>query len=165
MENSDLTKEDKAFHKGMVHFVLSHSYMVYLGAIILGVIFDMAFPSISFKGILYENIGLVFLIAGSALVYWAQHTSRCTSQRMKRENIQRQFASGPYKYSRNPTHIGLSLTTFGLGLMVGSIFIVGFMLCAFLVTKIFFLKKEERLLEQKYGKIYFEYKSKVRTWL
>lgn len=148
----------------MVHYVLSHSYMIYLGAIVFGVIFDFLIP-LPFSSIFYLYGGFALMFLGTLLIYWAQETSSCSKKEMTEKGMKRNFAEGPYKYTRNPTHIGLSLLTLGFGLMAGSFFTVFFMVVAFLVTKFVFLRKEESLLEDKYGKIYCDYKKKVNPWL
>ncbi len=77
----------------------------------------------------------------------------------------RRFDTGPYKFSRNPTHIGLLFATLGFALVSGSVFTIVCIVIVFFITKLFFLKKEERLLEEEYGLSYCEYKDKVKGWL
>jgi protein-S-isoprenylcysteine O-methyltransferase Ste14 len=151
--------------KGMVHVVLSHSYFMYLLAIILGLILDKVFGT-SFNSNSFAIAGFIAMILGSLLIYWAQHTTNCTKKELlSGARKERDFERGPYKYSRNPTHIGLSLLTLGFGLLAGSLFVVILMIFTFMLTKLVFLHQEEDILEQKYGQAYCEYKAKVRTWL
>lgn len=156
---------NNSYRYSRVHYILSHSYSIYLFAVVLGVIFDTIIPINSFDNIVYEYTGLVMIIVGSALIYWAQSTSSTTKKEMEVEGKVRDFARGPYKYSRNPTHIGLAIMTIGLGLLINSLFSVIFIVLAFVITKSIFVKKEEEILEEKYGQIYCDYKNKVRTWL
>jgi len=147
-----------------LHLVLSKSYLMYFFAVILGLIFYLIF-NISFQGEIYLYTGFILMTLGTSLIYWAQHTSRCTKKEMLKGNQERDFERGPYKYSRSPTHFGLFLLTFGFGLLIGSLFIVIFTFIALMITKLFFLKKEEHLLEERYGKAYCDYKEKVSNWL
>lgn len=157
-----IPKEEK---KGMVHVVLSHSYFMYLLAIVFGLILDKAFNT-TYNSQTFAVIGFVTMILGSLLIYWAQHTTNCTKKELvSGVKSERDFARGPYKYSRNPTHIGLSLLTLGFGLLAGSVFVVILMVFTFILTKLVFLHQEEDILEKKYGQAYCEYKAKVRTWL
>ncbi len=151
---------------GVVHLVLSHSYTVFLLAVILGIIFDILIPTSFFGSYLYQYIGFILIVLGSLLIYWAQKTTNCTKkEELEGGKIIRDFARGPYKYSRNPTHIGLTATALGLGLAINSVFSVIFILIAFFITKIIFIKKEEALLEKRYGEDYCNYKKKVCTWI
>ena len=155
----------KPYRDGMVHFILSNSYTVFLFAVVLGVIFDMIVPIDIFNTPIYQYGGLILIMIGSILVYWAQSSSYHSKVEMKKDKTERNFAKGPYKYSRNPTHIGLTLLTLGLGFVINSLFSVIFIIITSLVTKAIFLKKEEDLLEEEYGQVYTDYKKKVNSWL
>ena len=166
MENETKTTQvDNSYRYSRVHYILSHSYSVYLFAVVLGVIFDTIIPIDPFGGDVYKYTGLSMVFIGSVLIYWAQSTSSTTKKEMEIEGKVRDFARGPYKYSRNPTHIGLAIMTLGLGFLSNSLFSVIFIVLAFVITKSIFIKKEEVILEEKYGQAYCDYKSKVRTWL
>ncbi len=160
------TKEE-SFRGEVVHLILSHSYTVFLLAVILGVILDVFIPINIFNNYVYQYVGFAMIVLGSILIYWAQSTTRST----KKEEVQKQdmkvreFARGPYKYSRNPTYIGITIMTLGLGFLINSVFSVVLVLIASLITKFIFIKKEEILLEQKYGEDYCNYKKKVCTWI
>jgi protein-S-isoprenylcysteine O-methyltransferase Ste14 len=73
--------------------------------------------------------------------------------------------SGPYRFSRNPMYIGLTLLYAGLmtylqlpwGLVLLPVVI-------WLIT-IWVIVPEERYLEQKFGSEYLNYKSTVRRWI
>ena len=150
---------------GMVHFILSHSYIIFMFAIIFGAFFHTFFSIKLFSTAVSGSIGFVMLLVGPALIYWAQHTSSCSSHDAKHDLTERDFERGPYKYSRNPTHIGLTIMTLGLGFVLNSFFTVIFIIIASVITKLVFLKKEEAILEKKYGQVYCEYKRKVNTWV
>lgn len=167
--NEDLKTENSgldSIRDGIVHLVLSHSYTVFLLAVVLGVIFDILIPTSYFGNYIFQYVGFVMIVLGSLLIYWAQSTTNCTKkEELEKGEPVRDFARGPYKYSRNPTHIGIAIMTFGLGLIINSIFSIIFVIVAFLITKNIFVKKEEALLEKKYGEDYCNYKKKVCTWL
>ncbi len=106
------------------------------------------------------------IVLGSILIYWAQSTTDCTRKEVEKGVCPvRDFARGPYKYMRNPTHFGIAMMAFGLGLTVNSIFSIIFVVIAFLIIKIVFIKKEEIILEERYGDQYCDYKKKVCSWL
>src|ERR1035437_10201 len=155
----------KPYRDGMIHFILSNSYTIFLFAVVLGVIFDMIVPIDIFNTPIYQYGGLILIMIGSILVYWAQSSSYHSKVEMKKDKTERNFAKGPYKYSRNPTHIGLTLLTLGLGFVINSLFSVIFIIITSLITKAIFLKKEEDLLEEEYGQVYTDYKKKVNSWL
>jgi len=55
--------------------------------------------------------------------------------------------------------------TLGFSLIIDSFFGIVLTIIAYVITKIFFLKKEESLLEKKYGEVYGDYKKKVKNWI
>ena len=160
-ENLEKNNEEQAFLKGKVHFILSHSYVILLFAVILGVIFDIIFPISLFDGQNYNFVGLAMIFLGSVLVYWAQSTSRFVKKTKNERGVN--FEHGPYKYLRSPTHLGLYIMTLGLAIIIKSPFSVIFIVVAYCITKFIFLKKEEKLLEKKYGETYLNYKSKTKN--
>lgn len=166
MNNLEQVKKDSInLAGGAVHFVLSHSYIMFLVAIVVGIILQMVIPITLFGNGISSYVGLGMIILGSMLIYWAQSSSHQSEARMRKEGTSRVFDHGPYKYSRNPTHIGLSVMTIGLGVVLNSFFIFILLIIASLISKFIFLKKEEAILEVKYGEPYREYKRKVHTWV
>lgn len=150
---------------GMVHFILSHSYVVFMVAVVCGVFLDSAFVFNIFKYSAYAYGGFSMIIGGSILIYWAQSSSSRIKKVKGIPVSEKDFERGPYKYSRNPTHIGMTIMTLGLALVLNSFFMLICVLLASLITKFIFLKKEEQLLEEKYGEQYLLYKKKVSTWV
>jgi protein-S-isoprenylcysteine O-methyltransferase Ste14 len=73
--------------------------------------------------------------------------------------------NGPYRFSRNPIYLGF------VCFLVGFTFIFrtywGLILSPVLIILLYQLviKYEEAYLEQKFGEVYTNYKSRVRRWL
>lgn len=161
----NLNKEKKPV-AGIVHVLLSHSYAVFFLAVVLGVIFDIIFPIHIFNGVIYEYTGLVLLVAGSLLIYWAQHTtSKAASTTKPLERDINFFLHGPYRYTRNPTNFGLTLAILGFSLVIHSLFSVIFILITYFISKLVFIKKQDSILEERYGSAFVDYKKKVKNWL
>jgi len=72
---------------------------------------------------------------------------------------------GPYKFSRNPIYLAVTILLIGLAILVGSlsIFIVAIVL--FIIFQKWFVGWEEKKLEEVFGEEYLEYKKRVRRWL
>jgi protein-S-isoprenylcysteine O-methyltransferase Ste14 len=157
--------EFKAHRKGTVHSILLHSYLMFLFAVILGVFFDTFIKKEIFSNNIYQTIGLLMLIISSIIIYWAQSTSSNYMKNINKSDTRSHFEYGPYRYLRSPTHFGLFIMTLGFALIINSLFSVVFTIVAYAITKFFFLKKEEDLLEKKYGQVYSDYKKKVKNWV
>ncbi len=72
---------------------------------------------------------------------------------------------GPFKYTRNPMYLGLILTLIGTAILLGTlspwIVIPPF---AWILARLF-VRREERVLQEKFGQEYLAYKQKVRRWV
>jgi protein-S-isoprenylcysteine O-methyltransferase Ste14 len=73
--------------------------------------------------------------------------------------------SGVYRISRHPMYFGFVLILMGLAVMLGS-------LMPFLVIPVFailidtvFIRVEERMLEDKFGRAWLDYQRRVRRWI
>src|SRR3990167_9984493 len=98
--------------KKTVHHVLAHSYLLYFIALILGLILDFIYPLSFSIASFFTYAGLVFVIAGSILVIWAQRSAGHL-RRKKEEVHHTDFKKGPYFFIRTPTQLGLSFLVFG----------------------------------------------------
>jgi len=151
--------KNKNPHKNKVHKVLAHSYFFYFISFLLGLLLDFVFSIKIFNGNIMISIGVAFLIFGAFLIFWAQ----MSSHKLEKENMSKEtFCRGPYRYTRNPTHLGLFLLMLGFGLIANAFFVVIFSILYFMINKLTFIKKEEEILTQKYGVPYVEYKESVK---
>ncbi len=81
------------------------------------------------------------------------------------ENASKLVTSGMYRFTRNPMYVGLALLLTGWAIYLGS-------LSPFLLIPLFVVVltvqqiiPEEKILEEKFGKEYLDYKQSVRRWL
>jgi protein-S-isoprenylcysteine O-methyltransferase Ste14 len=166
MENNDKNlSREKPHISGIIHVLLYHSYVVFLFAVVLGVIFDAIFTFGKFQGFLYQIIGLFMIMIGTFVVFWAQKTTSYKKSEIQKERDTNFFIKGPYKYTRNPTNFGLSLMSLGLGFVIGSLFAIFFVVVTYLISKLIFIKKQDSILEERYGDVFNEYKKRVKNWL
>ena len=72
---------------------------------------------------------------------------------------------GPYRYTRNPLYLALTLFYLALASIVNSVWPLLLLPLVLLVIQRGVIAREERYLEQKFGEQYLRYKSRVRRWL
>ena len=157
MDSEQKAKKQKA--RLGVHRVLADSYTVYLLAFVLGLFFSAGWPIKIFQNDLLVNVSAVILFLSSFLILWAQRSSK----KFNKEDLTKEsFENGPYRFTRNPTNLGLFLSIVSFGIIINSFFVVLFSLIAFFISRLVFIKKEEKLLDKKYGDPYLEYKKVVR---
>lgn len=145
--------------KNTVHRVLAHSYYVNFLFFLVGVCLDFFLRIKIFSNPWISYFGFIFLIIATFLIFWAQYTSHT----MNKENITKEtFYRGPYRFTRSPTHWGLFLLMLGFGMVVNAFFVILFSIISFILTKLTFLNKQEKILEDRYGAPYLEYKKSVK---
>ncbi len=153
--------ENENYLKNKVHKVLMYSYLFFFVSFLVGLSLDFAFPLKISEKFSAPFLGVVFLVLGTFLIIWAQVSSR--KLKKEKENISKKaFCHGPYCFTCSPTHWGLFLLTLGFGISTNALFIVVFTLISFIVNKFVFLKREEKILAEKYGAPYLEYKKSVK---
>ncbi len=145
----------------LIHVVLGHSYLVYFGALVVGLLLDAFFPYYEVPKDV-SAFGFCLIIVGTILIVWAQNTSRSTHEMRNGKEVHHEhFFKGPYKFTRSPTHLGLGFMMLGLAFVFNSMFMVITAIVSYLLTRYVFIGKEESLLAKKYGEHYLTYKKRV----
>ncbi len=75
------------------------------------------------------------------------------------------ITDGPYRFSRNPSYVSLTLLYLGVGIILNNGWILLLVVPVLLVMDLWVVRKEERHLETKFGENYLRYKAAVRRWL
>ena len=117
-------------------------------------------------GIYLQPIGIGVFIVGVILAVWAKVVMKQSWGMPAQHNIKRQsslITNGPFQYSRNPIYIAIFLFGFGYFISLRS-----YLVFTMIIPLVYFnsaVYKEERFLEQYFGKEYRRYKKAVRRWL
>ncbi len=72
---------------------------------------------------------------------------------------------GPYRFSRNPIYVALSLLHLGVAFWVDSVWLLATLAVTFVFMNVGVIAREERYLEKKFGEEYRGYRRRVRRWL
>ncbi len=147
--------------KHSVHHVLAHSYLVHLVLLLVAIFLDYIFDYNFFNNSIVVPVGFVVLLLATFLIFWAQKTGRDFSN-IKGAKTTEHFCRGPYCYTKVPTQWELAFLVLGFGLVTNSFFIVVFTVVSFLLSKILFMGKYDKLLTEKYGDAYVAYKKLVK---
>lgn len=71
---------------------------------------------------------------------------------------------GVYRLSRNPMYVGLTLMLAGAWILLGGLSPIFGVLVFVVVSSRWYIPAEERMLSEKFGKAYEEYRTKVGRW-
>ena len=72
---------------------------------------------------------------------------------------------GPFRFTRNPMYIGMTVLYVGLAIGFDLIWALILLPAVLLVIRFYVIAREERYLEAKFGEEYLAYKRGVRRWL
>lgn len=137
-----------------IHFTLARSYLAYYLCSIVGLFAD-TFINFTFDIPGAARLAIIFFVIGTLCILWAQLTSH------RFRNIPEKgpyFLHGPYRFIRNPTHLGIVLLVSGYTLVSSSLVFFAITVLGYLVSNIFF-KKYEAILDRTYGEDYKNYQA------
>ena len=74
-------------------------------------------------------------------------------------------SGGPYRFSRNPIYLSATITYAGIAVTADSVWVLASLIPFLIVINRGVIDREEKYLENKFGKDYLDYKASVRRWL
>jgi protein-S-isoprenylcysteine O-methyltransferase Ste14 len=74
-------------------------------------------------------------------------------------------AAGPYRFTRNPMYVGLTVVYIGIALLANSMWPLLLLPAGLLAVDRYVIRREERYLATKFGEEYDAYRRQVRRWL
>jgi len=114
----------------------------------------------------WRFLGAAPLAAGAVLNIWSSRLFEREGTTVKPFKDSRVLVvRGPYRISRHPMYLGMALVLAGLAAIAGTLSPV-FVVIAFIAAmELKFIRTEERMLEERFGEEYREYKKRVRRWI
>lgn len=111
-------------------------------------------------------VGATALVAGVSLMRWfVQEFARAETPLDPYKPSKAIVTDGPYRLSRNPAYLGMTLTYTGISLLTNSPWALAPLPVAVAVIDRGVIDREERYLERKFGGTYLDYKRRVRRWI
>lgn len=111
-------------------------------------------------------VNWVLIIAGKSLMIWGLVTFRLARTAVyPNQPATELVARGPYRFSRNPMYVGLTIMTAGVGLLADNIWILMLLPVALTVISSFVIQREETYLQHEFGAAYKDYQKRVRRWI
>ena len=142
--------------------------LVFLGAILLGVACAyLLMPApVPVSRTVSVTGGVVLLLAGLAFIAAARiHFTRTGQSPIPWKPSPSLILRGPYRFTRNPMYVGMTLIGLGVGLAVNNLWISAFALPALVAVHFIAVRPEERYLAEKFGDSYKAYLAQVRRYL
>ena len=146
-------------HK-LIH--IPKSYLIYLIAFLMGLGLQFIWP-------IFISFGWVLVLIGMALIGCGVYLYRLSVSEVKIyipdvASPPTILTTGPYRYSRHPIYLALSMVYVGLGLVLGNVWIIVLSLPVFLYLNNIVIEREEYNMCEIFGEDYHEYRQLVRKW-
>jgi protein-S-isoprenylcysteine O-methyltransferase Ste14 len=140
--------------------------LIYLSAIALGLLLHFVWPvRLVFHAVSMALGGTAVLVA-VALFLYAVRTFRTAGTPVPGNRPTTTIVRrGPYRWSRNPIYLSLSLFQLGVAIWVNSLWLLVTLLPAVALMSLVVIPREEQYLETSFPSDYLPYKASVRRWL
>ena len=146
--------------------VIAPAPVIYATGVAVGVMVEYVVPSslLPFPIGVWVAVGLIAVAIGIVVpAYYA--LARAQTAFDARKSTTKIVTTGPFRFSRNPTYLALSLLHIGVSFALGSSWVLLTVVPVVAVTHWGVIGREERYLETKFGDEYRRYASMVRRWL
>lgn len=143
-----------------------HPPVLYLAALFVGVGLSYAWSLSPLPDRWGGIIGIVLIVLGTALMPPVlARFRRAGTPFNPHKPAAALVTDGPYRFSRNPAYVALTLWYLGIGLLLNNVWVLLLTIPLVLVMDRCVIRREEQHLEAKFGDEYRRYKSSVRRWL
>jgi len=140
--------------------------LIFAGALAIGFFVHWLFPVKFFPGAGARLLGRVCMgISGMLAISAFLEMRRAGTHVDPAQPATALVTQGPFRVTRNPLYLSLTLLYAGIALMVNSLWAIVLLPGALIVIRYGVINREERYLERKFGEQYLSYKAKVRRWI
>ena len=146
--------------------VIAPPPLIYLSSLALGFALETLLPSMSIPGSVRWPLGAALVVSGFALARsFVAAFHRADTAVDPRRPTTAIVTTGPYRLTRNPGYLGMTLVYAGIAVLSGALWPFATLLPALVLMDRAVIAREERYLEWKFGAEYEDYKRQVRRWL
>ena len=146
--------------------IIAKPPLIYLAFILIGLALGYVWP----VGIFPES---AWYAAGTALIVFGVVIQAVALWQFKKAGTRHEtdkpatalVTGGPFRYSRNPIYVSLTLIYAGIALLANNLWVFVLLIPLHAVMQYGVIHREERYLERKFGEDYGRYKVAVRRWL
>lgn len=115
----------------------------------------------------HEPIGMAVFFAGWILPVWAFRRFRLAGTELDpiSETNHTFVTDGPFRLTRNPMYLGLTVATLGMAVWVGAWPMLAAPVAVFLTANFVHIPFEEAKMRRQFGAEFDDYVRRVRRWL
>jgi protein-S-isoprenylcysteine O-methyltransferase Ste14 len=140
--------------------------LIYAGPLAVGLLLNLKFPMRFLPRKVARILGLTLIGTSVILVSQAfQRMMRAGTNVNPTEPTTVLVTEGPFKYTRNPLYLSLTLFYAGVAALANALWTMLLLPAVLFVINRGVIDREERYLERKFGEQYIQYKERVRRWI
>jgi protein-S-isoprenylcysteine O-methyltransferase Ste14 len=159
-------EDERAASNGDTAGVVAPPPLLFFVAILAGLALHLLFRLALLPPRLAIALGAPIVVGSLVLGIWAMREFRRAGTPVPvSEPSTALVTAGPYRFSRNPIYLALSLLHLGIAIWANSAWLLLALAAVLVVMTHGVIAREERYLERKFGKPYLDYKAAVRRWL
>ena len=146
--------------------VIAPPPLIYAGPLAVGLLLNLKFPMRFLPRKVAAILGVTLIGASVGLVSRAfQRMRRAGTNVNPTEPATVLVMEGPFKFTRNPLYLSLTLFYAGVATLVNALWAMLLLPIVLFVVNREVIEREERYLERKFGEQYMKYKGRVRRWI
>ena len=140
--------------------------LIYGAAFVMGLLPHLVFPVHILPTTLARGIGVVCVLGSFPLaIATLRALSRAHTPVDPMKPTTALVTEGPFRYSRNPIYVALTLLYVGVALLINALWILLLVVPVLVVIRYGVIAREEAYLTRKFGDAYRQYTAQVRRWL
>ena len=140
--------------------------LIYLAFLAVGLLLDYLFPVPVLPNSVQYAVGFGIIIApGLVMRFVLREFRKAETQFDPRKPTTAIITTGPYRFSRNPLYVSLTMLYLGIAIAADSVWVLAGLIPTLVVMHYGVILREEEYLEAKFGEQYLRYKNTVRRWL
>jgi protein-S-isoprenylcysteine O-methyltransferase Ste14 len=146
--------------------VIAPPPLIYAGALAVGLLANRLYPISFLPRPFSRALGWPSVLAGLAIgLLGFREMKRAETNVDPRKPTTAIVEAGPYRYTRNPLYVGMTLIYAGFMARANALPAALLLPAALAVMRRGVIEREERYLERKFGDEYLQYKGRVRRWI
>ncbi|HKW85830.1 MAG TPA: isoprenylcysteine carboxylmethyltransferase family protein [Nitrospiraceae bacterium] len=146
--------------------VIAPPPLIYLAGVVIGVILRNPVPTPILPRGLGYGLGAVLILTAVSISLWGVQVMRragtAVNPRIPTTTL---VTTGPFRFSRNPLYVSLTLCYLGIAIAAQSLWTLALLPVVLAVMQYGVIYREERYLEGRFGAEYIRYRKRVRRWL
>ena len=139
--------------------------VILLFCFLLIILFFFLLPDLNLVPFPYNLSGIIVAFAGFIIMGKSHDLFKQYQTTMDFEKSSCLISEGIFSKTRNPMYAGMFLLLLGMGVGFMNVLSVAAAFVFLLIAEVFFIPKEEKLMEESFGQQYLNYKKQVRRWI